>query len=200
MFIQSLMLSFSSNADPTAPLSPLLPYHSFHLAAITRDSRHKRRSTGGRRHPHQKQRKYESARPASMTRMGPTRVHLVRGRGGTNKFRALRLETGNFAWASEHVTKKVRVLDVVYNASNNELVRTKTLVKSAVVQVDAGPFKTWFESHYRLTIAKKNEDGVNVVKTEPIKKEGKSSSALMKKVETRQKEYTVSNYLGHDFK
>ena len=28
-------------------------------------------------------------------------------------------------------------MDVVYNATNNELVRTKTLVKNAIVQVDA---------------------------------------------------------------
>jgi small subunit ribosomal protein S8e len=34
------------------------------------------------------------------------------------------------------------VLDVVYNASNNELVRTKTLVKSAIVAIDATPFRT----------------------------------------------------------
>jgi small subunit ribosomal protein S8e len=29
------------------------------------------------------------------------RVRVVRGRGGNLKFRALRLETGNFAWRSE---------------------------------------------------------------------------------------------------
>ena len=34
-------------------------------------------------------------------------------------------------------------MDVVYNASNNELVRTKTLVKNAIVQVDATLFKQW---------------------------------------------------------
>lgn len=39
------------------------------------------------------------------------------------KYRALRLDSGNFSWASEAVTRKSRVLDVVYNASNNELVR-----------------------------------------------------------------------------
>lgn len=82
----------------------------------------------------------------------------VRCRGGNYKFRALRLDTGNFSWGSEvrgqlrlctprvllgvesrqslvsfwlsvgvsclqAVTRKTRVLDVVYNASNNELVR-----------------------------------------------------------------------------
>ena len=36
-------------------------------------------------------------------------------------------------------------MDVVYNASNNELVRTKTLVKNAIVQIDATPFKQWYD-------------------------------------------------------
>merc|ERR1711936_65771 len=44
---------------------------------------------------------------------------------------ALRLDTGNFAWASEATARKTRIIDVVYNACNNELVRTKTLVKNA---------------------------------------------------------------------
>jgi ribosomal protein S8E len=52
-------------------------------------------------------------------------VRRIRVRGGHFKFRALRLDAGNFAWPSESVTKKVRVLDVTYNASNNELVRPR---------------------------------------------------------------------------
>lgn len=36
-------------------------------------------------------------------------------------------------------TRKTRILDVVYNASNNELVRTKTLVKNAIVVVSLQP-------------------------------------------------------------
>lgn len=170
---------------PSLPTPPPL--------AITRDSRHKRRATGGKRHPHQKQRKYESARPGANTKLGPKRIHLVRGRGGTNKFRAMRLETGNYAWASEHVTKKTRVLDVVYNASNNELVRTKTLVKASVVQIDATPFKLWYESHYKLAIVKKVADGQNVIKTEPTKAEAgkKLSKKVAVKIADRQKEYKV---------
>ena len=41
------------------------------------------------------------------------------------------------------ISRKTRLLDVVYNASNNELVRTKTLVKNAVIQIDSTPFKQW---------------------------------------------------------
>jgi len=45
-------------------------------------------------------------------------------------------------------------LTVVYNASNNELVRTNTLVKNAVVQIDATPFRQWYKKHYGLELGK----------------------------------------------
>jgi small subunit ribosomal protein S8e len=79
----------------------------------------------------------------------------VRTRGGNLKHRALRLESGNFAWASEHTTRKTRIIGVVYNASNNELVRTNTIVKSAIVQIDAAPFRQWYEAHYSQPVTKK---------------------------------------------
>lgn len=73
------------------------------------------------------------------------------------KWRALRLDTGNFSWGSEAVTRKTRILDVVYNASNNELVRTQTLVKGAIIQVDAAPFKQWYLQHYGVEIGRKKK-------------------------------------------
>lgn len=44
---------------------------------------------------------------------------------------------------------------MVYNASNNELVRTKTLVKNCVILVDSTPFRQWYESHYALPLGRK---------------------------------------------
>lgn len=79
----------------------------------------------------------------------------MRTRGGNIKYRALRLDTGNFAWGSEGTTRKTRIIDVVYNASNNELVRTKTLVKNAIVVIDATPFRQWYEGHYILPLVRK---------------------------------------------
>lgn len=71
-------------------------------------------------------RRYELGRPAANTKLCGSGVHplvrQVRCRGGNRKFRALRLDSGNFSWGSEALTRKTRVLDVVYNASNNELV------------------------------------------------------------------------------
>merc|ERR1719384_2761996 len=115
---------------------------------ISREGRHKRRETGGRRAKFRKKRKFELGRPAAMTKIGEKKVATVRCRGGNLKFRALRLDAGNFAWSTESCTRKVRVLDVTYNASNNELVRTKTLVQGAIILVDASPFKELSESNY----------------------------------------------------
>lgn len=43
----------------------------------------------------------------------------------------------------------------MFNASNNELVRTNTLVKSAVIQVDATPFRIAYEKHYGKPVTTK---------------------------------------------
>merc|ERR1711964_866901 len=98
-------------------------------------------------------------RQMAMTKIGSKRIHSVRVRGGNKKFRALRLDTGNFSWGSEVITRKCRILDVVYNASNNELVRTKTLVKGCIVVVDATPFKQWYKTHYNVDLGKKDRKG-----------------------------------------
>jgi small subunit ribosomal protein S8e len=47
----------------------------------------------------------------------------------------------------------IRAYTQRYNASNNELLRTQTLVKSAVVDIDATPFRQWYEAHVSLRIA-----------------------------------------------
>jgi small subunit ribosomal protein S8e len=98
--------------------------------------------------------RFELGRQSANTKLGAKRIHLVRVRGGNFKRRALRLEAGNFSWGSEGVSRKTRVLTVVYNASNNEMVRTNTLVKGAVIQIDATPFRQWYESHYALPLGK----------------------------------------------
>ena len=90
-----------------------------------------------------------------MTKLGPKRVRPIRGRGKNMKYRALRIDAGNFSWGSEAISKKTRVLDVVYNATNNELVRTKTIVKNCIVTVDANPFRQFYLKHYDVELNKK---------------------------------------------
>ena len=73
----------------------------FFSAGISRDHWHKRRATGGKRKQPHKKRKYDLGRPSANTKLAPKRIHVVRTRGGNEKFRALRLDSGNFAWGSE---------------------------------------------------------------------------------------------------
>ncbi|KAL5359653.1 hypothetical protein BJX96DRAFT_164600 [Aspergillus floccosus] len=145
---------------------------------ISRDSRHKRSATGAKRATYRKKRAFEKGRQPSNTRIGSKRIHLVRTRGGNRKFRALRLDSGNFSWGSEGISRKTRVIVVAYHPSNNELVRTNTLTKSAVVQIDAAPFRQWYEAHYGQPLGRRRQQ-----KTETT--EEKKSNSVVKKQAAR---------------
>jgi small subunit ribosomal protein S8e len=148
---------------------------------ISRDSVHKRRATGGKQAPWRKKKKFEMGRqPANTKLCTSTDVRTVRCRGGNKKFRALRLDHGNFSWGSEAVSRKTRIVDVVYNASNQELVRTKTLMKNAIVMVDASPFKQWYAQHYGVELGKKVELAEGATKEEE-KTQSKSVLSKLKK-------------------
>ena len=115
---------------------------------ITRSSKTKRRLTGGRMPIHRKKRKFEMGRQPSLTKLGEKKVIEVRGRGCQKKKRALKLNEGNFMWVSEKVSRKCKIVEVVFNATNNELVRTQTLVKNCIVAIDPTPFKYYWYIHY----------------------------------------------------
>ncbi|KAI5082517.1 hypothetical protein GOP47_0002260, partial [Adiantum capillus-veneris] len=103
--------------------------------AISLDCKSKRRATaGGKKKTWHKKRKSELGQQPSMTKL-----------------------SNNKTWGSEAMTRKTRILDFVYNASNNELVRmTQTLVKSVIVQLDAVPFRERCTHHlYGVNLGKK---------------------------------------------
>ncbi|KDP39216.1 hypothetical protein JCGZ_00973 [Jatropha curcas] len=170
---------------------------------ISRDSMHKRRATGGKKKAWRKKRKYELGRQPANTKLSSNKtVRRIRVRGGNVKWRALRLDTGNYSWGSEAVTRKTRILDVVYNASNNELVRTQTLVKSAIVQVDAAPFKQWYLQHYGVDIGRKKK--VAATKKEGEEGEGateevKKSNHVLRKLEKRQQTRKLDPHIEEQF-
>jgi len=108
----------------------------------------------------------------------------------------LRLDQGNFTWASESFSAKTRVLDVVYNATNNELVRTKTLVKNAIVQVDATPFKKFYAEHYDVELGKKKQKEV-AGETAPVAAEEKKKSRhVLASLKGRQATRTLDNHVS----
>mmetsp|Transcript_112495 Transcript_112495/g.157771 ORF Transcript_112495/g.157771 Transcript_112495/m.157771 type:complete len:210 (-) Transcript_112495:48-677(-) len=165
---------------------------------ISRDSRHKHYKTGGRSNVSIKKRKYEMGRPATPCKLGPKRVRVVRCRGGNKKYRALRLDAGNYAWGSENIAKKVRILDVVYNATSNELVRTKTLLKNTVVQIDAHPFMQYYQKKYGVDLGKKKKGGDKAEKKEE-KEEVKLSRHVIAKQKARASKTKLDTLLEEQF-
>ena len=81
------------------------------------------------------------------------------------------------------MARKTRVLDVVYNATNNELVRTKTVVKNCIVVIDANPFRQWYLKHYDIELNKKKLEESNKARDE-----AKRSKHVVAKLKGRAKE------------
>lgn len=155
---------------------------------ISRDSRHKRSATGAKRAQFRKKRKFELGRQSANTKIGAKRIHSVRTRGGNQKFRALRIDTGNFSWGSEGIARKTRISGVVYHPSNNELVRTNTLTKAAIVQIDATPFRQWYENHYGQQLGKKRDE-----------EEVKRSKKVERKLASRSGEAVIETSVSSQF-
>merc|ERR1712167_171862 len=110
-----------------------------------------------------KKRQFLMGRPSSMTKLASHRVHHVRTRGGNMKYRALRLDQGNFSWASEAVSRKVRVIDVV-----------------------STPFRQWYESHYAKALGRKKN--AKLTEEEDAAINGARGATAQKKIDARRKD------------
>jgi len=102
------------------------------------------------------------------------------------KWRALKVQEGVFSWGSESISRKTRVLDVVYNATNNELVRTKTIVKNCIVVIDSNPFRLWYLKHYDVELNKKKVEESN-----KAREEKKTSKKVQGKIASRCKDRVI---------
>lgn len=75
------------------------------------------------------------------------------------------------------------MIAVAYHPSNNELVRTNTLTKSAVVQVDATPLRQWYEAHYGTSLGRRRQKAA----------EGQEEVKKSKSIEKKQAERTKAS-------
>ena len=174
---------------------------------IVRSRLHKLKVTGGKTKIHRKRRKHELGRLPANTKLGATRTTTVRVRGGHTKVRALRLDTGNFAWPTEGVAQRARILDVVYNATSNELVRTKSLVKNCIVSIDAAPFKLFLAKHYGVDTDKKTKKVVKAAKDKKTKRAvgpkfdvNKASASLKRKWAFRAQTHKIEKAIEDQLK
>jgi small subunit ribosomal protein S8e len=121
---------------------------------ITRMGDLKHTKSGARSVAWRNKRNHAIGRPAAETRIGAQRIHPMRTRGGNLKHRALRLDVGTFAWASENATRRARIVRVVWHPSDNEFVRTNTLTKGSIVEIESTAFRLWYERQYGRAIGR----------------------------------------------
>ncbi|ELK24057.1 40S ribosomal protein S8, partial [Myotis davidii] len=89
---------------------------------------------------------------------------------------------------SENCTHKTRIIDVIYNVSNKELVRTKTLVKICILFIDS----TWY-----CTAA--GPQGAQLTPEEEEILNKKHSKKNQKKNDERKNNVKVSSLLEQQF-
>lgn len=80
-----------------------------------------------------------------------------------------------------------------YNATNNELLRTQTLVKSAVVDVDATPFRQWYEAHYAQPVSRGG-------KSAEAAEDKKQSNHVKRILDERKKDAKIDPILEQQFR
>jgi len=87
------------------------------------------------------------------------------------------------SWRSEQCTRKTRLIDVIYHPANNEYVRTKVITKSAIISIDATPFRVWYRNHYNIDITRNGAEKLDFKKD--------VSTEERAKIEKRQKEQVL---------
>lgn len=88
---------------------------------------------------------------------------------------------------------------MVYNATNNELVRTKTLVKNSIVQVDATPFKRYYNEQYDIELGKKKVKDAVAAEGAPAAEEKKRSGHVKAVLKKRQATRVIDPHVAEQF-
>ena len=93
--------------------------------------------TGGRRHPARSRRKYEMDRYPNESVTG-AQVTITRRVRGNNKKTALKtIDFVNLATGDSKV-KKIKILKVLENSTNNDYQRRGIITKGAILETEAG--------------------------------------------------------------
>jgi len=100
-----------------------------------------RKSTGGVIRLGRKKRKYELGRLPTHTRVGKTKIKVIRVKGGGKKVRALSVEFVNVLDPKAKTVKKVKILKVLENPANPHFVRMGIVTKGCIVETELGKAK-----------------------------------------------------------
>ncbi len=97
-----------------------------------------RKPTGGMITLARKKRKYELGSYPVYTKLGKEKKLIKRTKGGGRKVKAAVVEFANVLDKKTNVVKKVKILDVVENPANLQLIRSKIVTKGCVIKTEIG--------------------------------------------------------------
>ncbi len=96
------------------------------------------KATGGKIHISRKKKRRELGSLPTHTKLSKAKVVKVQTKGGGEKLRALTVEFANVLDRHAKTVKKVKILDVLQNPANPQMVRSKIITKGAVIKTEAG--------------------------------------------------------------
>ncbi len=99
---------------------------------------HKRKPTGGKRHPYRGKRKFEAGSFPVETVLGEPERKIERTRGGNLKVKLLSDKYACVADSKTGKTQKVEILRVVKNPANVDYDRRGVVTKGAIIETPLG--------------------------------------------------------------
>nr|BAS01506.1 ribosomal protein S8 [Lotharella vacuolata] len=109
---------------------------------ISRSSLYKRKLTGAKRKKYKKKRNYNKGRKSIEPKLSKSNsIKFYKVRGGNFKFRAIKLNFGNFSWKSLMLNSRAKILATVKNITSDRLAKKRFLYKNTIVKIDSKPFK-----------------------------------------------------------
>lgn len=85
-----------------------------------------------------KKKKYELGSLPVHTKIGKDERKIYRTKGGSFKVKAFSVEFANVFDPKANATKKVKILDVLENPSNPQLVRSRIVTKGCIIKTEMG--------------------------------------------------------------
>lgn len=97
-----------------------------------------RKYTGGKIIISRKKRKYELGRMPIPVRIGKDERSRIRTKGGNIKVSSTSVEFANVLDPATKKVQKTKILDVLENPANPQLVRSKIITKGAIIKTEIG--------------------------------------------------------------
>ena len=97
-----------------------------------------RKISGGKYQKKKKKKHYELARQPRNTKLGKTKIKIIKAKGGNKKITLLSTDLANILNTKTKKAKKAKIKNVLETPSNRFLARQNILTKGAIIETELG--------------------------------------------------------------